>query len=332
MATHPRHVSHVFEGVDRVQFRQHFGVRAFLLRHCLATSPLFSIARLANAAELLLTSGYGDNFKVNHGTYKTGAQFAEMGAKQKLLTVFDQLPESDSWIRLSDIGKVDPDYREVVRAALQDLEDAYGQPIVSNVTLAGISVFIASPHIVTPYHIDHEANFLCQIAGHKEIYLYDPADRELLPITEIEQFYAGDGTAARYREDMLSRGKRFELAPGLAVHHPSLAPHRVRNGTEVSISVGINFCTRELDSRARVYQVNHLLRKAGFNPAPPGKSSLVDAFKARGMQLVCNPHPTSTPDLLFSGLKRLRSVATRLKTLASSARRLVSRSHAGLGG
>ncbi|MGH8078545.1 MAG: cupin-like domain-containing protein, partial [Lysobacter sp.] len=234
-------------------------------------------------------------------------------------------------IRLSDIGKVDPDYRDVVRTAIQDLEDLYGQPIVRRVTLSGVSVFIASPNIVTPYHIDHEANFLCQISGHKEIYLYDPNDRELLPSSEIEQFYAGDGTAARYREDMLPRGRRFELAPGIAVHHPSLAPHRVRNGPEVSISVGINFCTHELDRRARVYQVNHLLRKAGFKPGQPDESRMLDAVKARGMQLICNPRPTSTPELLFSGLKRLRSWAQRLKAMTGFARRLASRLHAGLG-
>lgn len=320
---------HVFADVDRDLFRECFGVRAFLLRHHLADNPLFSIARLANAAELLLKAGYGDNFKVNHGTYKTDAVFAEMGAKQKLLTVFDQLPHSDSWIRLSDVGKVDPDYGDVVRAAIQDVEDLYGQPIVSRVTLAGVSVFIASPNIVTPYHIDHEANFLCQIAGHKEIYLYDPNDRELLPTNEIEQFYAGDGTAARYREDMLPRGKRFELAPGVAVHHPSLAPHRVRNGSEVSISVGINFCTRELDRRARVYQVNHLLRKAGFNPGQPGDSRWLDGIKSGGMKLISDPNPTSTPQLLFSGLRRLRSGAQRIKAMAGVARRMASRVHAG---
>lgn len=322
---------HVFAHADRDLFRECFGVRAFLLRHRLADNPLFSIARLAHAAELLLKAGHGDNFKVNHGTYKTDAAFAEMGAKQKLLTVFDQLPDSDSWIRLSDVGKVDPDYRDVVRTAIQDLEDIHGEPLVRRVTLAGLSVFMASPNIVTPYHIDHEANFLCQIAGHKEIYLYDPNDRELLPTREIEQFYAGDGTAARYREDMLPRGKRFELAPGIAVHHPSLAPHRVRNGPEVSISVGINFCTHELDRRARVYQVNHLLRKAGFKPGQPGESPLLDTIKSGAMKAISDPNPTSTPELLFSGLRRLRWGAQRVKALAGVARRMVSRVPVGPG-
>lgn len=318
----------VFRDVDRAQFRACFGVRAFQLHHSLAGSELFSIAWLAHAAERLLKSGLDGNFKLNHGTYRAGATFAEMGAKQKLLSAFDQLPDSDSWIRLSDLGKVDPDYMAIVHGVIHDVEELSGRAI--HATLANLSVFMASPNIVTPYHIDHEANFLCQIAGHKEIWLYDPADRELLPDEHIEQFYV-DGTAARYREDLEGRGQRFELAPGRAVHHPSLAAHRVRNGPEVSISVGVNFCTREIDRRARVYQVNHLLRKTRLSPEPPGRSRLVDGVKAGAMQLLSDPRPTSTHQLLYSGLERLRSAARPLRAVAGMARRLAGRLHVGVG-
>lgn len=307
----------VFADIDRSQFRESFGVSAFLLRHRLADSPLFSIARLANAAELLLSSGHGDNFKVNHATHRPGASFAEMGAKQKLLTAIDDLPDSDSWIKLSNLSRVDPDYMDVVRTAIRDVENLSGQPIVSRVTMAGLSVFMASPNVVTPYHIDHEANFLCQISGHKEICLYDPNDRELLPTNEIEQFYADNGTAARYRQDLQSRGRRFQLAPGVAVHHPSLAPHWVRNGTEVSISVSIYFCTRELDRRAHVHQVNHLLRKAGINPKPAGRSGVLDSLKSGAIQLVSKRRPASSADILYSGFRRLQSCARRLRTVTN---------------
>ncbi len=313
----------VFTDVDRTQFREDFGVRAFRLQHDLAASPLFSISRLANAAERLLKAGLEGNFKLNHGSYHSGATFAEMGAKQKLLSAFDQLPDSDSWIRLSDLGHVDPDYMEIVYGVIHDVEVLSGRAI--HATLANLSVFMASPHIVTPYHIDHEANFLCQIAGHKEIWLYDPNDRELLPDEQIEQFYAGDGTAARYREDLQSRATRFELAPGRAVHHPSLAAHRVRNGPEVSISVGINFCAREIDQRARVYQVNHLLRKAGLIPEPPGRSRSVDFLKAGGMRLLSDAAPKSTHQLLFSAMQRLRRAAQPLTAACGVTRRLAGR-------
>jgi hypothetical protein len=329
VAIQPSRASHVFTDVDRAKFRELFGVRAFQLRHCLTNNRLFSIERLANSADLLLKAGLGDHFKVNHGTYKTTGLFAEMGAKQKLLTEFDRLPESDSWMRLSYLEKVDSEYRDVIRVAMQDLEDATGLPFSNEVTLASLSVFMASPNIVTPYHIDHEANFLCQVAGRREVFLYDPYDRECLPDREIEEYYSGNGTAARYRQDMDPRGRRFELAPGVAVHHPSLAAHRLRNGPEVSISVSINFCMRDIDRRARIFQVNHLLRKAGLQPTPPGRSAVLDSFKARSMQMLNKPGATTTPDLLFSGLRRLRAGVQWLRGVSGMARRLAGRVPAG---
>ena len=45
----------------------------------------------------------------------------------------------------------------------------------------------------------------------------------------------GDGSKAHYREEFSGRETVFHLDPGLAVHHPSLAPHWVKNGDNVSI-------------------------------------------------------------------------------------------------
>ena len=95
-------------------------------------------------------------------------------------------------------------------------------------------------------------------------------------------FYAGDVEAARYKPNLQERGAVFHLTPGVAVHHPPLAPHLVRNGDRVSVSVSIGFCTRTLDRRAKVYQFNSLMRRAGLRPARPGQSSLRDRMKAAG--------------------------------------------------
>lgn len=39
----------------------------------------------------------------------------------------------------------------------------------------------------------------------------------------------------------------YELAPGLGVHHPFIAPHRVHTGSEASISLALTFRTRHSD-------------------------------------------------------------------------------------
>ena len=55
---------------------------------------------------------------------------------------------------------------------------------------------MTSPNATTPYHIDHEPNFLMQVHGEKDICLFDQNDREVLSEADIERFYCGDPQAA----------------------------------------------------------------------------------------------------------------------------------------
>ncbi len=310
---------------DASRFRHGYGVAAFGFRHNLADNPLFSLDRLASAAETLLGSGHDHLFTIRNGNRKAGARFVEMGTKQKLPAEFEQLHDSDSWIRLSNLASVDQDYRDLVRTLVRDVEVLSGQAIADRITLSNLSVFMASPNVVTPYHIDHDANFLCQVSGEKDVFLYDPSDRELLPDGEIERFYTDDANAARYREDLQCRATRFRLAPGRGVHHPPLAPHWVRNGPDISVSVSVYFCTRELDRRAHVYQANHFLRKAGLNPRPPGQSGAADTFKDAGMRLIGRSDSDSIAERLHVGPRRLRAAAAPARNIAEYLRRLTTR-------
>jgi hypothetical protein len=291
---------------DRAEFQQHFGVLAFSLSHNLAASPLFSLAALEDAAAYWLKLGRFDRFVISGGQTKTDAKFSEMVDRDRISSAISALPHSNSYVKISSINAVSSGYEVLMQQALADVEELLGQPIRSRVTWAQMTVFISSPNIVTPYHIDHEANFLCQIAGEKDIWLFNPNDRELLPDSEIERFYVGDLNGAKYREQLQHRGKHFRLCPGVAVHHPPLAPHWVKNGNSVSISASINFCMRELDRRAHVYQVNSIMRKLGLHPRPPGRSVVSDAFKARSVEFIGPSHPKSYRDAVFAGFDRLR--------------------------
>ena len=42
-------------------------------------------------------------------------------------------------------------------------------------------IFVTSPRRVTPYHIDRECNFLLQIRGEKNLYVFDRNDQEDCP-------------------------------------------------------------------------------------------------------------------------------------------------------
>ena len=95
----------------------------------------------------------------------------------------------------------------------------------------------------------------------------------------------------------------YHLTPGVAVHHPPLAPHWVRNGDNVSVSVSIGFCTRTLDRRAKVYQFNSFMRRAGLVSARPSQSDFRDRWKAAGLEMATKSNSVSREDILFSGIQ-----------------------------
>src|SRR5581483_7608500 len=141
-------------------------------------------------------------------------------------------------------------------------------------------LFITSPNRLTTYHIDRECNFLFQIAGEKTIHIFDREDREILPETEIERFWAVDNNAAVYKPHLQDRAEAYTLQPGSGIHIPINSPHWLQNGDDISISLNLNF--RFSDRVAgNLYRANYVLRRMGITPTPPGQSHIGDAVKAR---------------------------------------------------
>jgi hypothetical protein len=307
---------------DQPNFRNCFNAKSFMFRHDLANSPLFELPRLAVLAERMLARGEMQKF-VALGGKSTGAgtKFSAMPPQEKLAQTVRQLAEADAWLKISSANAADPEYGQLLQQVLDDIETMAEVPLKQQITWATLTVFLASPRIVTPYHMDHESNFLFQIRGEKDLSLFDQTDRTLLSEDEIEQFYAGDFEAARYRTGTQERGNVYRLKPGLVVHHPPLAPHWVQNGDNVSVSVSIGFCMHSLDRRARVYQVNHILRRMGLSPTPPGKSPLRDAVKVAGMGLLSKSQPRNIDEILFSGVNRLMAPPRAMKRVIASLRR-----------
>jgi hypothetical protein len=143
-------------------------------------------------------------------------------------------------------------------------------------------LFITSPNRITTYHIDRECNYLLQIHGDKVISLFDRYDREVLPEEELERFWSVDNNAAVFKEHYRDRGRDFRLSPGTGVHIPVNAPHWLRNGNNISVTLAITFQFPDTHL-ANVYRVNYYLRKAGLRPLPPGRSKVRDALKAWAM-------------------------------------------------
>jgi hypothetical protein len=303
------------------EFRSNFNVRSFMFRHHMCGHPLFELPRLATLAEQMLERGDMQKFVALGGKENTIAtKFTAMPPERRVANTVRELASSSAWLKISSANTADPAYEAFLQQCLQELEELSGVALQHEITWSALTVFLASPHVVTPYHIDHESNFLFQVRGAKQVSLFDPNDRNLLPDAQIESFYSGNFQAAQYRQEFQKRGTEYRLLPGLVVHNPPLGPHWVQNGQEVSVSVSIGFCMRSLDRRARIYQVNHYLRRAGLGPKPPGRSAWSDGLKIAGIGLLSKSNPTTPDEILFSGLSRLSTPPRVVKRWISSLR------------
>jgi hypothetical protein len=296
-------------------FSEQFNRTPFMVSHHLAGHPLFELPRLAELANLIGEIGErsGERFKVTALSSQVPAhvKWSDMQLQEQIEQAILHIDQSGSLVTIKS-ANLDPDYDQLMQQILQELEDLTGTPLQRDITWAEAYIFISSPGSVTPYHIDHESNFLFQIHGQKDVNLFDPSNRTLLPEQEIELYFLGDLQAANYQPSYQDQAQVYHLTPGKAVHHPVLAPHWVKNGKDYSVSLSINFCLRPLDLRARVYQANCLLRKLGIQPTPPGISSWRDRVKIAAIGAFAQRNPKTKRGVVFSGIDRIKTVSTSL--------------------
>ena len=299
-------------------YRADYNRLPFQFAHHLADHPLFDVPQIVKLA-CFLDHGVGgrvtlfsDDAALTQGWQRSrrpGANVRECLA---------DIETSHSWVLMKDI-QTHPEYRDLVDRFVSELEQMLGRPVRPSITWIDAYLFVSSPGMVTPYHIDHESNFLFQIAGDKTVNLFDPSDRGILSDDEIERYYVGDFSSARFREPAQQKAMVFELSPGLAVHQPPLAPHWVRTGSQRhSVSLSILFFLREYDAVAKVYQVNHYLRRLGLRPARPGRSTLRDRVKRLVMSDL-GYRPRLKTEVVRSGLTKYTAPVSFARKLAVQA-------------
>jgi len=287
------------------EFCEKFNRSPFMFSHALGEHPLFEIPRLVELAATILRNG--GNVRCQTSDVPVHLKWHEAEVKEQLLEHMANIDKSGSWLLLYSV-QCDPEYQALLDQVVTELETLTGVPLRQESTSLDAYIFVASPHSVTPYHIDHDSTFLFQIHGERESNLFDPYDRSLLTDQELENFYIGDQTAANYKEENQSKAYVYPLVPGKGVHHPVFAPHWYKNGNSYSVALGIHLGLHSFDLLARVYQVNHYLRKLGFEPTPPGKSALQDKLKMAFMGMFVKRKPETKLDLFYSGVYRIRDL------------------------
>lgn len=259
---------------DKEQFRAGFDRRPFTISHDLANHPLLTLPSLVELSKRLPET----NIRYNRGDVPAGLQlYAAPKTELSIEETIRRIEECGSWMVIRFVEQ-DPAYRDLLNQCLDEI-----QPLTEAINPGMFRregfIFISSPNSVTPFHADPEYNFLLQIRGRKTASLFDVADRSIVPEEALERYLSGEPFNAEFKDEHQNKAFIVDLEPGDGLHFPLNWPHWIKNGSEVSISFSITFRTRESERTGIVYNVNHSLRKRGFNPTPYGKSGSRDAAK-----------------------------------------------------
>ena len=246
--------------------------------HNLVNHPLFTLPRLLELAKTTRRDRPGDLYYDAGPDVRPDQRWDQMGPKPFVVEeALHRIETCGAWVTLHQ-AQQDPEYGEVFDDCMGEFERLTGVDFTKVMRVEDALIFVTSPRRVTPYHIDRECNFLLQIRGEKNLYVFDRDDREVLPPNEVERFWAIDNNAAVYKPQFQNRATTYRLRPGNGVHIPVNNPHWVQNDDNVSISLSVNFTYQDWE-RANVHRANFLLRKFGISPRPPQQSPFVDRVK-----------------------------------------------------
>lgn len=260
--------------LDPKTFETDFNRHAFTVRHNLADHPLFALPRLIELSQTLPEK----NVEYNAGDVSISQDPTKTPRNGlSIEETLRRIEEQRSWLVLKNV-EADPAYKALLDACLDEVKPLT-EPIAPGMCKREAFIFVSSAGSTTPYHIDPEYNFLLQIRGTKFMTVFDREDRSILSEQELENYLSGAHRNLVFKDEYQAKGTVFELPPGVGLHVPVTAPHWVKNGDEVSISLSITFQTPENDRRRTVYRFNAELRKKGLRPVPYGRSKARDALK-----------------------------------------------------
>ncbi len=250
------------------------------LEHNLASHPLLEIDKLALLGEVLPA----ESVEYNRGDLPIGVDGKPAGNGLSIGDTIRNIETSNSWAVLKNIEQKHP-FGNLLDELLAEL-----RPIIEERTGAILRpqgfIFISSPNAVTPFHFDPEHNILMQLRGTKQMTVFRAGDPRFAPDRVHEAYHTGGPRELRWNAVFARQGIAFDLHPGEALYVPVMAPHFVRNGPEVSISLSITWRSEWSFAEADARAFNALLRKVGINPRAPQRWPASNAGKATAMRIL----------------------------------------------
>ena len=237
-----------------------------LLTHGLLGHPLFELdALVALAKRIRPVDAEYNRGDIPVGIDPSATPSNGLSAEETIRSI----EECGSWMVLKFIEQ-DPTYRDLLHSLLAELEPLV-RPVTGEMLKLEGFIFISSPGAVTPFHFDPEHNILLQLRGRKTMTVFPAGDESVASGASHEAFHAGGHRNLPWREEIATSGEPFELTPGKAIYVPVKAPHWVKNGPEVSISLSITWRSEWSYQEADARSFNRLVRKLGLDPAPPAR-------------------------------------------------------------
>jgi hypothetical protein len=258
--------------------RAYYNRQPFLVGHRLVAHPSFSLPSLFALCRRMPTEKILYRIGKIPGDAELDSSYDRYKRDLTLDDVLSHFEERQAYICINN-PELDAWYKPVIEGLLGEIA-AKTDTIDSEISWYSTYVFISSRDSVTPYHMDREMNFLLQIQGTKTVHLWDPADREIMSDEEKDLLLSRTGDRPTYKPSFEAKAMTYQLKPGLGVHHPFIAPHRVHTGSELSISLALTFRTRHSDIWTDAHRFNARMRRLGLEPGAVGHNFFVDRAKS----------------------------------------------------
>jgi hypothetical protein len=256
----------IFDSSERQVFAANYPETPHKLSHNLRDHPLLTIEALARLGEALPPA----SVEYNKGDLPVGIDPALVPANG--LSIGDTIrmvETSGSWAVLKNIEQLD-EYERLLLGLLEELKPHIEAKTGRMLKPQGY-IFVSSPNAVTPYHFDPEHNILLQLRGTKVMTQFPAGDPRFAPDETHEGYHTGGHRNLVWHDELADGGTEWPLKAGEALFVPVMAPHHVRNGPAVSISLSITWRSDWSFAEADARAFNGLLRNAGLRPTAPGR-------------------------------------------------------------
>ena len=187
--------------------------------------------------------------------------------------VVSEIKDNDCWLGLFHLERQDT-YRQLLDECVGSWASSFGSE--GGVKSTTANVFLASPHSVTPAHIDCHHNLLLQIEGTKEVVVgvFDS------PAHEVAEVNGHFSPRHSNLATLPARSTSWLIGPGEGLYLPPYTPHWVLTGNQVSVSLSCVVVTPGTQRVELAHVANARLRRLGLHPVAAGNVEAIDAAKS----------------------------------------------------